>query len=125
MKIRLESNSSKKTIAYITHNGEVQELMTGTTLTLPVRRGDTVTFKVGHYSRTHQLEFQSPEASFVLEPNRNLVYAYMIALVVLIAAVWYFKTISNTVLTILVVVALIIFEAVNYFNGYRAVPVHR
>lgn len=125
MKIRLESNSSRKTIAYITHNGKVQELMTGTTMTLPVRRGDTVTFKVGHYSRTHRLAFQSPEASFVLEPNRTLIYAYTTALVVLIAAIWYFKSISNTVLTILVVAALIIFEGFNYFNGYRAVPVHR
>lgn len=125
MKIRLEANSSKKTIAYISCNGQVQELIAGGTLELPVHRGDTVTFKVGRFSQTHRLAFQSPSASFVLEPNRTLLYAYMAALAVMIVAVWYLKNISNTVLTILVVGALVVFEVVNYFNGYRAVPVHR
>lgn len=124
MKIRFDNDSSKKTIAYITHNGQVQELVAGGALKLKVQRGDTVTFRIGKFSKTHEIKFQSPDVTFELRPNRALVYAYMIFLVAVVAGVWYFKYLSNTLVTVLVIVALVLFETLTYFNGYRAIPVH-
>ncbi|WP_461226829.1 hypothetical protein [Lacticaseibacillus suihuaensis] len=125
MEITYPQNGQMRAPVFVFHNAETHVLSPGQTLELTVRRGDVVKFRVGRFTATHQIAFQSPQASFAITPNKQLQLAFVAGMMILAAALYWFKQLNNGWLTLLVAVALGGYELMNYFTGYKAVPSHR
>ncbi|WP_179395102.1 hypothetical protein [Lacticaseibacillus absianus] len=124
MKIKYTNNGQSRMPAFVFHQGETHEITPGHELTLTVKRGDAVSYRVGKFTATHKLAFQSPEATFQIQPNKRLQLLFVAALMILVGVLFVFKSVNNTLLTVVVVIALVGYEALNYFTGYKAVPWH-
>ncbi|MFD1431457.1 hypothetical protein [Lacticaseibacillus yichunensis] len=123
MKITYDALSGSRMTTTIWHNNEVHSLRSGETLELPVKHGDTVSFRVGKLNRRQAIPFQDVNGSFAIRANRQLQMIYFTALLLLVLGLWVVKLPSNEI-AMGIVFALIGYEAVNYFIGYRAVPLH-
>ena len=124
LKIIYENPTSMRLKANVWHNDQLHELAAGESLELPVNRGDRVSFKVGRFSAKHTLSFQSPQATFAIQPNKTLQTIYFAVVFVLVMALFFVKNPNTVVVTVGVVIGLIGYEALMYFVGYRARPRH-
>ncbi|WP_225046950.1 hypothetical protein [Lacticaseibacillus kribbianus] len=124
MLITYPQNGQMRAPVFVTHNGQEHVLTPGQSLELAVRRGDAVTFRVGRFTKTHQIAFQSPQAEFAVVPNKQLQIIFVAAMMILAGGLYLLKQVDNTWLSVIVVVALIGYEVLNYFTGYAAVPWH-
>lgn len=124
MKIYYQNFSSRKMQANVWVNDQQYHIMPGGQLDVKVVRGDQVTYKVGRFSATKPIKFQSPEAAFSIETDKRVQGIYIMGLLVLVLGLWAIKE-SDTIWATLLVVAVVIgYVAVNYFRGYTAKPVH-
>lgn len=124
MKITFESSGRGKLKAHVWHNESEHELAAGTSVELPVHRGDVIKWRIGKFTAMHTLAYQSPTAEFVLHDNKQLSW-YLAGFAVVVLALVFLKWLDNTGLTIFVLVALLGYEVVNYFAGWVATPRHR
>ena len=99
--------------ATVWQNDTPHTIRVGETLDLKVQRGDKITYKVGRFNAIHTIDYQSPDAQFEIQINRSLQNAYFVVMfamvVILIAAV---------------ILGLAGYEALVYFVGYMAKPIH-
>jgi len=124
LKIFYENPTSMRLKANVWLNDEMHELSAGQSLELPVNRGDQVSFKVGRFSAKHTLSYQSPQASFAIQPNKTLQTAFFAVVFVLVMALFFVKNPPTVLVTIGVIIGLVLYEAMMYFIGYRARPKH-
>ncbi|WP_125702785.1 hypothetical protein [Lacticaseibacillus daqingensis] len=124
MKIKYTNNGQGRMPAYVFFQDQTHEVTPGQELDLKVQRGDDVRYRVGKFAATHKIDFQSPDATFMIQPNKKLQLLFVAALLILVGVLFVFQKIDNLWLTIIVVIALIGYEALNYFTGYQAVPWH-
>lgn len=104
--------------AHIMHVGE--------TLDLKVQRGDKITYKVGRLNTVHTIDYQSPDAKFEIQVNRSLQNAYFVVMFLMVVFLWFTRTsnLNNTLLITAVILGLAGYEALVYFVGYTAKPLH-
>ncbi|MFD1484083.1 hypothetical protein ACFQ5J_02430 [Lacticaseibacillus baoqingensis] len=124
MKIYYANSLSKRMQATVWVNDQVYTIQNASHIDVPVRRGDTVLYRVGKFAAKRPLHFQSPDAQFTIETNKRLQSTYMAGLLVLIMALWFMKQTSSLWVTILLLACVAGYELSNYFYGYTAKPVH-
>ena len=125
MKITFSNPASKRVEMTVRHNDVEYNLHNGESLSLNVKRGDALTYRVGKLSATHAIQFQSPDASFKIEVSKKAQLIGMAIFFAIILAMYLFKVLNNTVIaTAMVIVALIAYEAVLYFAGYKVTVLH-
>ena len=126
MKIYFENPNSARTVAKVWHNDEEHDIRRGDKLNLPVKMGDTVKFKVGAMSATHKIDFQSPDSVFTITIDRRAQFWGIGAFFAIIAVLYFAGMLNNNMTgTIGAVIAVVLFEVVVYFRGWKVIVVHR
>ncbi|WP_407894212.1 hypothetical protein [Lacticaseibacillus sp. N501-2] len=124
MKIYYNNAMSQKMTANVWVNDKQYSLSTHDHLDLNVQRGDKVQYKVGKFSAKRAINYQSPTASFSIEPDKKLQGIYIAIMVAVLLLLWYMKSENSPLVYIILIAAIIGYEAVSYFRGYMARPMH-
>ncbi|MDM7523713.1 hypothetical protein [Lacticaseibacillus rhamnosus] len=126
MKINYSNSMSKKMTATVWQNDTAHIMHVGETLDLKVQRGDKITYKVGRLNTVHTIDYQSPDAKFEIQVNRSLQNAYFVVMFLMVVFLWFTRTgnLNNTLLITAVILGLAGYEALVYFVGYTAKPLH-
>lgn len=124
MKIYYNNAMSKKMTANVWVNDKQYSLATNDHLELNVKRGDKVQYKVGKFSAKRSIDFQSTSASFSIEPDKKLQGIYIAIMLAVLLLLWYMNSENSPLVYIILIVAIAGYEAVNYFRGYMARPMH-
>lgn len=125
MKILFVNPNSSRTVARVWHNGVEHQLHDAESITLPVKRGDDLSFKVGAIAATQKIPFQSPEAKFVIQIDRKSQGFGLLLFFLIIAAMYFLKLFDNQIYGVIgALLAVAVFEVINYFRGYKAAVVH-
>lgn len=125
MEITFNNPTSKRIEVKVWQNDDLHTMHHGDKLTLNVKRGDVVKYKVGSLAATHSIDFVSNSAKFRIEQDkRTQVYGISIVML-LILAMFFLKLFENTVVsTVAAIAVLAIYEAFLYFRGYKATVIH-
>lgn len=110
--------------ATVWQNDTPHTIRVGETLDLKVQRGDKITYKVGRVNAIHTIDYQSPDAQFEIQINRSLQNAYFVVMFAMVVFLWFNRNFSQTILIAAVILGLAGYEALVYFVGYTAKPIH-
>ncbi|AKU59975.1 hypothetical protein [Lacticaseibacillus paracasei] len=124
MKINYSNTMSRKMTATVWQNDTPHTIRVGETLDLKVQRGDKITYKVGRFNAIHTIDYQSPDAQFEIQINRSLQNAYFVVMFAMVVFLWFNRNFSQTILIAAVILGLAGYEALVYFVGYMAKPIH-
>lgn len=124
MKINYLNTMSRKMTATVWQNDTPHTIRVGETLDLKVQRGDKITYKVGRFNAIHTIDYQSPDAQFEIQINRSLQNAYFVVMFAMVVFLWFNRNFSQTILIAAVILGLAGYEALVYFVGYTAKPIH-
>ncbi|WP_368280419.1 hypothetical protein [Lacticaseibacillus paracasei] len=124
MKINYSNTMSRKMTATVWQNDTPHTIRVGETLDLKVQRGDKITYKVGRFNAIHTIDYQSPDAQFEIQINRSLQNAYFVVMFAMVVFLWFNRNFSQTILIAPVILGLAGYEALVYFVGYTAKPIH-
>ncbi|MEY4715688.1 hypothetical protein [Lacticaseibacillus paracasei] len=124
MKINYSNTMSRKMTATVWQNDTPHTIRVGETLDLKVQRGDKITYKVGWFNAIHTIDYQSPDAQFEIQINRSLQNAYFVVMFAMVVFLWFNRNFSQTILIAAVILGLAGYEALVYFVGYTAKPIH-
>ncbi|EPC43874.1 hypothetical protein EFP22_04645 [Lacticaseibacillus paracasei] len=124
MKINYSNTMSRKMTATVWQNDTPYTIRVGETLDLKVQRGDKITYKVGRFNAIHTIDYQSPDAQFEIQINRSLQNAYFVVMFAMVVFLWFNRNFSQTILIAAVILGLAGYEALVYFVGYTAKPIH-
>ena len=124
MKINYSNTMSRKMTATVWQNDTPHTIRVGETLDLKVQRGDKITYKVGRFNAIHTIDYQSPDAQFEIQINRSLQNAYFVVMFAMVVFLWFNRNFSQTILIAAVILVLAGYEALVYFVGYMAKPIH-
>ncbi|WNX20994.1 hypothetical protein RWA18_07710 [Lacticaseibacillus paracasei] len=124
MKINYANTMSRKMTATVWQNDTPHTIRVGETLDLKVQRGDKITYKVGRFNAIHTIDYQSPDAQFEIQINRSLQNAYFVVMFAMVVFLWFNRNFSQTILIAAVILGLAGYEALVYFVGYTAKPIH-
>lgn len=124
MKINYSNTMSRKITATVWQNDTPHTIRVGETLDLKVQRGDKITYKVGRFNAIHTIDYQSPDAQFEIQINRSLQNAYFVVMFAMVVFLWFNRNFSQTILIAAVILGLAGYEALVYFVGYTAKPIH-
>ncbi|MEE6739308.1 hypothetical protein [Lacticaseibacillus paracasei] len=124
MKINYSNTMSRKMTATVWQNETPHTIRVGETLDLKVQRGDKITYKVGRFNAIHTIDYQSPDAQFEIQINRSLQNAYFVVMFAMVVFLWFNRNFSQTILIAAVILGLAGYEALVYFVGYMAKPIH-
>lgn len=124
MKINYSNTISRKMTATVWQNDTPHTIRVGETLDLKVQRGDKITYKVGRFNAIHTIDYQSPDAQFEIQINRSLQNAYFVVMFAMVVFLWFNRNFSQTILIAAVILGLAGYEALVYFVGYTAKPIH-
>ncbi|WP_350345821.1 hypothetical protein ABR328_12285 [Lacticaseibacillus paracasei] len=124
MKINYSNTMSRKMTATVWQNDTPHTIRVGETLDLKVQRGDKITYKVGQFNAIHTIDYQSPDAQFEIQINRSLQNAYFVVMFAMVVFLWFNRNFSQTILIAAVILGLAGYEALVYFVGYTAKPIH-
>ncbi|ABJ70545.1 hypothetical protein [Lacticaseibacillus paracasei] len=124
MKINYSNTMSRKMTATVWQNDTPHTIRVGETLDLKVQRGDKITYKVGRFNAIHTIDYQSPDAQFEIQINRSLQNAYFVVMFAMVVFLWFNRNFSQTILIAAVILGLAGYEALVYFVGYTAKPIH-
>jgi hypothetical protein len=124
VKINYSNTMSRKMTATVWQNDTPHTIRVGETLDLKVQRGDKITYKVGRFNAIHTIDYQSPDAQFEIQINRSLQNAYFVVMFAMVVFLWFNRNFSQTILIAAVILGLAGYEALVYFVGYTAKPIH-
>ena len=124
MKINYSNTMSRKMTATVWQNDTPHTIRVGETLDLKVQRGDKITYKVGRFNAIHTIDYQSSDAQFEIQINRSLQNAYFVVMFAMVVFLWFNRNFSQTILIAAVILGLAGYEALVYFVGYTAKPIH-
>ncbi|MDN4555131.1 hypothetical protein [Lacticaseibacillus paracasei] len=124
MKINYSNTMSRKMTATVWQNDTPHTIRVGETLDLKVQRGDKITYKVGRFNAIHTIDYQSPDAQFEIQINRSLQNVYFVVMFAMVVFLWFNRNFSQTILIAAVILGLAGYEALVYFVGYTAKPIH-
>ncbi|MDS0489274.1 hypothetical protein NNA34_03025 [Lacticaseibacillus paracasei] len=124
MKINYSNTMSRTMTATVWQNDTPHTIRVGETLDLKVQRGDKITYKVGRFNAIHTIDYQSPDAQFEIQINRSLQNAYFVVMFAMVVFLWFNRNFSQTILIAAVILGLAGYEALVYFVGYTAKPIH-
>lgn len=124
MKISFTTRRRTKMTATVWLNDEIHQIPANTDIDLPVKRGDSLRWKVGRFSASHRLTFQSVHANFVIQESRSIT-VFLAVYSVMLLALAFFVPKQLTLLWIVVVAGLVAYEGLLYFAGFVALPDHQ
>lgn len=125
MKITFTNPSSQRVEMKVWHNDTEYSMHDGELLKLDVKRGDRVSYQVGKMSSVRDIKYQSPDATFNIALDKRAQLMGFTVIFAVILVLYFMKLLDSTLIaTITVAAALIAYEAINYFGGYKANVVH-